>query len=117
MATEFWDTEGLCRIEATTAVVRWYTDPAADFHTPHGATALIIWRSPVLVEILAHTAKVPHTQTSMRALLRRLRAAGIEKVVAGRELGRLIPGGVRLPDGSVEIDLLRLSRRGKESEK
>ena len=107
-----WDKDGLCRIEPTTGLIRWYADPAAEFCDPHRAIATIVWRSPSVAEIMGHTVcGTPHTQTSLRALLVRLDQAGIERVVSDRAEGRLLPGSVRQADGSMLTDIARLMRR------
>ena len=107
-----WDKTGLCRIEPTTGLIRWYEDPEAVFCAPHRAIATIVWRSPTVAEILGHTVRgSPHNQASLRALLLRLDQAGIEQVVSTRSEGRLLPGSVRQPDGSMLTDIQRLMRR------
>jgi hypothetical protein len=98
-------TRAVCIIEPVAAIARIYAD--GDTTGQHSQVCTLQYRPDELgtAWITAHTAHLPHTRDTLRALVRALRDAGLKAAYFERRAGHRIPGAVDLGNGIGRYDM------------
>jgi hypothetical protein len=95
-------------IEEMQAAIRIYPDGhPTSYCAPWGQSMLLVRRQcePGTADITLHSAPIPHTRATLRALRDALRAHGLHAVYSLRGDGHTIPGAVEVCPGVWRLDL------------
>lgn len=101
------------RIEPVLAECRVYYSDSPSWDEQHQLALNLRYRpqEPNSVDITMHSAVMPHTRETLRALMNALVDSGVHVIYAHRRDGHRLPGGKLQADKSWRVDLLALQKR------